>query len=147
MDKTELQTYIHEHIPLSAAMQCQLDVLEPKRVVVSAPLAPNINHRETVFGGSASTLATLAAWTLVHSRLKEEGIQARVVIQKHCMSYDKPILDRFEAVCELPEQKTWARFMAMLNRKGKGRVHIDAILQSRQVIVGQFTGDFVAIKL
>jgi len=146
MDKTALQTYIHEHIPLSAAMQSSLDVLESDRVVISAPLEPNINHRETVFGGSASTLATLAAWTLVHSRLKREGLTARVVIQQHCMSYDKPITDRFVAISELPDQKQWDRFMLMLQRKGRGRIHITAQLQCQGEDVGAFNGDFVAIK-
>ena len=147
MDKAALQTYLHEHIPLSAAMQSCIDVLEADRVVISAPLAPNINHRETVFGGSASTLATLAAWTLVHSRLKRAGINARVVIQNHCMTYDKPIIERFEAICVAPEQRQWDRFMAMLERKGRGRIHISATLQCQADIVGQFEGDFVAIKL
>ena len=147
MDKHELQTYLHEHIPLSAAMQSSIDVLEPEQVIMSAPLAPNINHRDTVFGGSASTLATLAAWTLVHSRLKREGITARVVIQQHCMRYDKPITDRFQAVCNLPQQKTWDRFMHMLQRKGRGRIHLLAQLQCHGDTVGQFEGDFVAIIL
>lgn len=147
MDKTELQTYLHEHIPLSAAMQSRLEVLEPDRVIMSAPLAPNINHRETVFGGSASTLATLAAWTLVHSRLKTEGVNARVVIQHHCMSYDKPVHDRFEAVCVLPEQKSWDRFARMLQRKGRGRISLSATLLCHEQTVGRFEGDFVAIKI
>ena len=147
MDKTALQTYLHEHIPLSAAMQSTIDVLTPDRVILSAPLAPNINHRETVFGGSASTLATLAAWTLVHSRLKRADISARVVIQQHCMRYDKPITDHFHAVCGLPEQKSWDRFMTMLQRKGRGRIHMTAQLECHGENVGQFEGDFVAIKL
>jgi len=147
MDKAALQTYIHEHIPLTAAMQSRIEVLAEDRVHITAPLAPNINHRETVFGGSASTLAILAAWTMVHSRLKGDGIQARVVIQKNSMSYDKPITDRFTAICELPGQEDWQRFMRMLLRKGRGRVQLQARLQCRDEIVGQFTGDFVAIKL
>jgi thioesterase domain-containing protein len=147
MDKAALQTYIHEHIPLTAAMQSQIDVLAADRVVISAPLEPNINHRETVFGGSASTLAILSAWTLLHSRLKDEGIEARVVIHKNSMSYDRPITDRFSAVCELSGQKDWQRFMAMLLRKGRGRIQLQATLQCHAEIVGQFTGDFVAIKL
>ena len=147
MNKAEIEQYIHVHIPLTAAMQSRLDVLEPDRVVISAPLEPNINHRDTVFGGSASTLATLAAWTLVHSRLKRDGHAARVVIQQHCMSYDKPITDRFEADCELPGEEKWHRFMMMLQRKARGRIQLAATLSSRGEIVGQFTGDFVAIKL
>jgi thioesterase domain-containing protein len=33
-------------------------------VTLRAPLAPTTNHRKTVFGGSASALAILAAWVL-----------------------------------------------------------------------------------
>ena len=48
------------------------------QVVLSAPLAPNINHRETVFGGSASAVAILAAWSMLHLRLSAEGLGSRL---------------------------------------------------------------------
>ncbi|MDH5444040.1 MAG: thioesterase domain-containing protein [Gammaproteobacteria bacterium] len=146
MDRQDLENYLHEHIPLSAAMQAHIDVLKHERVVISAPLEPNINHRETVFGGSASTLATLAAWTLVHSSLKRLELDARVVIQKHTMTYDKPITDRFEAVCDRPAEDKWQRFLSMLQRRGRGRIHVQASLNCQGQNVGQFGGDFVAIK-
>ena len=49
-------------------------------VTLSAPLAPNINHRSTAFGGSVSTLAILSAWSLVNLRLRAEGLRSRLVI-------------------------------------------------------------------
>jgi thioesterase domain-containing protein len=84
----ELEAYLHEHIPLSHAMQVAVVELGPDTVVLRAPLAPNINHRETVFGGSASAVAILAAWSLLHTRLTSAGISARLVIQRNTMSYD-----------------------------------------------------------
>jgi len=42
----ELERYLHEHIPLSRAMQVSVVSVQPESVVLSAPLAPNINHRE-----------------------------------------------------------------------------------------------------
>jgi len=54
---SELQTYLHQHIPLSQAMQFTVVEASLQQVVLTAPLAPNINHRETVFGGSASAVA------------------------------------------------------------------------------------------
>ena len=56
-----IQDYLHEHIPLSKAMGATVLKVDLSGVVLSAPLEPNINHRETVFGGSASSLAILAA--------------------------------------------------------------------------------------
>ena len=48
-------------MPLSQAMQVTVVEASFQQVVLTAPLAPNINHRETVFGGSASAVAILAA--------------------------------------------------------------------------------------
>ena len=59
----------------------------PHQVVLSAPLAPNINHRDTVFGGSASAVAILAAWSMLHLRLSAEGLGSRLVIQRNTMDY------------------------------------------------------------
>jgi thioesterase domain-containing protein len=61
MDRIEVERYLHAHIPLSRAMAVEVQAATPVCVRLCAPLAPNINHRETVFGGSASAVAILAA--------------------------------------------------------------------------------------
>ncbi len=58
MTPSELQTYLHTHIPLSKAMEVEVVQATPDIIELRAPLAPNINHRGTAFGGSISTLAT-----------------------------------------------------------------------------------------
>lgn len=65
MDRYELDHYLHEHIPLSQDMGVEVVVADWNSVTLRAPLAPNINHRETVFGGSASAVAIPAAWALI----------------------------------------------------------------------------------
>ena len=69
----QLERYLHEHIPLSKAMGVSVLSVGEEAVTLRAPLAPNINHRETVFGGSASALAILAAWSLLHTRLDRKS--------------------------------------------------------------------------
>lgn len=61
MNPQALEQYLHDHIPLSKAMQVSVLEASQERVILMAPLAPNINHTESVFGGSASAVATLAA--------------------------------------------------------------------------------------
>ena len=65
---------------------------------LAAPLAPNINYRDTVFGGSAAALATLSAWTLLHIRLATASLPSRLVFQRNTMEYDAPIPGDFVAV-------------------------------------------------
>ena len=112
------------------------------RVTLVAPLAPNINHRETVFGGSASALALLAAWALLYLRLRDEGFDARVVVQRNTMEYLRPIGGDFSATAAAPVQ--WPRFVATLRRKRRARIGVTVDLRCRKEIVGSLAGDFVA---
>jgi thioesterase domain-containing protein len=126
-----------------------VEVLEVtnNKVKLCAPLAPNINHRETIFGGSASALAILSAWCLVHFRLQNESFKCRVVIQKNTMCCDKPIFGAFEAICSLADQGDWEKFIKILKRKGRSRIVLDSTLKSSKKIVGKFEGSFVAITI
>ena len=54
-----LEKYLHKHIPISSAMGVKVDVASSERVVLSAPFLNNINHKQTVFGGSLHAVATL----------------------------------------------------------------------------------------
>lgn len=143
----EVERYLHEHIPLSRAMQVAVVSMESESVVLQAPLGPNINHRDTVFGGSASTLAILAAWSLLHTRLRGEGISSRLVIQRNTMDYLEPILGSFTARATLTDPEDWARFERMLSRKGKARVTVSSVLEHEGRVVGRFGGEFVALAM
>jgi thioesterase domain-containing protein len=147
MDSRELQRYLHEHIPLSKAMAVYVQTASAECVTLSAPLAPNINHRETVFGGSASALAILSAWSLLHLRLKQEQLDGRIVIQKSTMNFERPIVAHFTATAALSEASAWPKFVNMLGRKGRARISVVATLHCREEKVGEFAGDFVALTI
>ena len=61
MKSAELQDYLRTRIPLAHAMGVEVRSLGEAGIELYAPLAPNTNHRDTVFGGSASAVAILAA--------------------------------------------------------------------------------------
>lgn len=142
----ELERYLHEHIPLSRAMAVSVVSLEQDAVILRAPLAPNINHRETVFGGSASAVAILSAWALLHTRLLNENMTVRLVIQRNTMEYDLPVAGEFTARASLAQADEWPRFMRMLARKGKARIEATAVLEYAGQVVGRFAGEFVALR-
>jgi thioesterase domain-containing protein len=142
----EIQQYLHEHIPLTVAMGVRVKIAMPGRVELTAPLAPNINHHETVFGGSASALATLSAWTLVNVGLRYANVDAVVVIQRNVMSYEEPIHGDFSAVCTLIDDLAWERFLKTVERRGRGRITMNAHLLFDGRQAASFEGDFVALK-
>lgn len=143
----KLEQYLHDHIPLSKAMQVSVVSVAEEAVVLSAPLAPNINHRDTVFGGSASAVAILAAWSLLQTRLQNAGINSRLVIQSNSMDYHLPILGEFTARAYIGQPDVWQRFVTMLRRRGKARISVSSVLEQGGHVVGKFKGEFVAIGM
>jgi thioesterase domain-containing protein len=145
LEAQELQTYLHNHIPITKAMGVEVRKCGYAGVELFAPLAPNINHRDTVFGGSASTLAILSAWALLHVRMADKSVRPRLVIQQNTMSYDQPIITDFYAVCHYQDKSEWARFETTLARRGRARITVPAVLECQGDAVAKFEGRFVAV--
>lgn len=137
--------YLHTHIPISQAMGVRVDTANDNLVTLTAPLKPNINHSETVFGGSAAAVATLAAWTLIMFRMKSQELPGRLVIAGNTMKYRKPITGDFRATATAADLSDWARFGEALARKGRGRIEARSRLFLDRTPVADFTGQFVAI--
>ncbi len=146
-DCPEVTRYLHEHIPLTAAMQVEVTNLSDDTVTLFAPLAPNINHRDTVFGGSASSLAIMSAWTLLHLKLRAFGLEVRIVIHRSAMEYSKPIVADFTSTSTFRSAADWPQFRKLLDRRGKARVEMQSILTCQGVEVGTFSGHYVAMKV
>jgi len=142
MGLADLEAYLHRHIPLSVALGVRVREASPLRVALQAPLEPNLNHQFTAFGGSVSALGILAGWTLLHLRLRAEGIQARSVIQKSEARFLFPVRGAFQAVAVAPEDRAWERFLAAVERRGRGRVRLQARIeeggQERARMVGSY---------
>lgn len=117
----------------------------PESVELRAPLGPNINHQDTVFGGSASAVAILSAWALIHVRLKAQSMNGRIVIYRNAMLYESPITDAFSAVATIPDEAVWPRLVAALNRNRMARIAVPSTLFCDGRKVGQFEGEFVVL--
>ena len=141
--RTQVEAYLHEHIPISAGMGIRVEALEPDLVTLSAPLEPNVNHRSTVFGGSCASVAILAAWTVVHLRVSAVR-PARVVIQHGATDYLAPITGAFTATCRA-DPEAWSRFDRLFARKGRARIELEAVVESGGEVVARFRGTYVAV--
>jgi thioesterase domain-containing protein len=140
----ELEHYLFEKIPLSRAMHVRAIEVSEHAVRLCAPLLPNVNHRATVFGGSASTLAILSAWSLLHVRLYAVLPGASVVIQRHTMDYSRPMSGEFAARAVLAAPDQWPQFLRMLERWGRARINVNSVLEYAGEQAGLFSGEFVA---
>ena len=148
IDLKEINAYVHKHMPLSQALGAEITAYDGKKVNITAPLAPNINHRDTAFGGSLSALGVLSGWALLFIKLKEDGIDCRLVIQQSNFDFKSPIPDDFTITAHAPEEKLWKKFIRTLQRYGKARISIDSLVESPESgIGGTHQGVYVAIIL
>lgn len=126
-------------------MQVSVVEVSAEQVVLAAPLAPNINHQDTVFGGSASAIAILAAWSMLHTKLTAAGMSARLVIQRNAMSYEQPIAGNFTAKAPAPSSEAWESFARTFRRKGRARIAMSSTLWYAGREAGRLEGEFVAL--
>jgi thioesterase domain-containing protein len=143
----DLQRYLHDRIPLAHAMAVEVRAATPAGVELYAPLEPNINHRDTVFGGSASAVAILAAWSALYVRMRSEGRAGRIVIRRNRMSYDRPITSGFTASASSPDDTAWAKAVAALAKGRPARIHAGASLECLGERVGTLEGEFVVMPV
>jgi len=147
MNLPEITAYIHEHIPLTAHLEAVVEAFNGTSVVLSAPLQPNLNHRNTAFGGSISALGILSGWTLLFLKLRELGIRNRLVIQKSACNFQEPVTGDFKATCALPDPATWEKFIKTLTRHGRARITVYSKIEDSSGVGGVHEGSYVALVL
>lgn len=149
-DRAILQRYLEAAIPQVVAMQASVTEASDGRVIISAPLAPNINHQSTAFGGSVASLATLACWGWLWNHLRASSadtVHAQLVVARAEIDYLKPIASTITASCEAPDAATLKSFEEAYARRGRGRVSLEAVVTDADGnVCTRFQGRFVAIR-
>jgi thioesterase domain-containing protein len=118
---------------------------EPAGVILGAPLAPNVNHSGTVFGGSAAAVAVLAAWSQVEVCLQAAVQPGRIVIRRSAMDFERPIVADFTATAVPPSPADWERLLGTLQRGRMGRIAVRTVLDCEGERVGELEGEFAVI--
>ena len=124
---TDLATLNHhfENMPPVAAMQIRASGFEGDVLSLSAPLAANVNDKNCAFGGSMSSMLTLAGWGLINLKLAEAGLDADVYVQDASTMYLAPLWDQLIAEAYAPDN-SWPTFIETLRAKGKARLSIES---------------------
>jgi thioesterase domain-containing protein len=143
----ELERYLHHEIPLSRAMGVVVRETGPDGVRLWMPLAPNLNHRGGLFGGSAAALAILAGWTLVHERLMgDASLDPHLVIQRSQIEYLEPVTTDVVAFASPPSPDAWDRFVRTYRKRGRARIQVVAEVSGSGRTAARLVATFVALE-
>lgn len=143
MTALELEHWVQQKIPISAALQFKISKIQTGEVELQIPLAPHRNHKGTAFGGSLYNACVLACYCLAHFDLSSSAVSTdQFVIADGHIKYLAPVAKDFQV------RVVWSakeRDLVLQGMKRKGRVRWDlhAEIFCESVKCAEFDGRFV----
>lgn len=139
-----LEQLLHQDIPLTQALGLGVLGWQGGELRLSLPLAANLNHKSSMFGGSLYCGAVLAGWGWLHLSLRETGIgDGHIVIQQGQIDYAEPVLSDAVVACTAPPLTEWEKFMALYRRRGMARIRLQSRILVGDVEAVCFSGQYV----
>jgi thioesterase domain-containing protein len=141
-----LEAVLHRDIPLTLEMGIKVLGWRDHQLRLHLPLAPNVNHKNTLFGGSLYCGAVLAGWGWLYLRLKEAGIDdGHIVIQDGQINYPLPVTRDGIAICDAPDEASCEKFLKLYQRRGRARMalHTRIVAEDSEETAVEFVGQFV----
>lgn len=144
-DHRPLEDILHHDIPLTRAMGLRVLGWQQHELRLGVPLAPNVNHAGSMFGGSLYSSVVLAGWGWLTLRLREAGIEDGVIVIKGGqIDYPLPVTADAQAICAAPAQEAWQRFEALYRRRGLARLYLDSrIVTAEGSVAVTLRGEYV----
>lgn len=132
-------------VPLVQHMGVDIVDYQPGKVVVAAPLQPNLNTHGTAFGGSLYCVATMCGWSLVHLTLMDAGFEPSVWVAKGEVTYLKPVTGEIRAQVTA-SQALREQLITDYSAKGKARVQLTVEIYNADQLALTLNASFAAVK-
>lgn len=126
----KLKDFFVEHLPITQFMGLEVESYDGEQLVLSAPLGPNINDKQTAFGGSLYNAAVMACWGFAYLKTQEKGLVCNQVVAGGEVKYLAPVTGKIRAVCNNPGDEVIASFLDHFNRKGRAKISLQAEISS-----------------
>ncbi len=147
-DLTAFQAFLYHHIPLVKQMQLQLLNCTTNGLTATAPIAPNINDKSTVFGGSSAALMTICGWSLIKYQLEANGLSNDVVIHQANTHWQRAQKDDLIITAQTNNSINWTDFSTQLNQQNRNtslQLTCQVLNQAKQ-ICSQMDASYVVLK-
>ena len=142
----EINQHLHAQIPMTSQMGILVKSFSTDEVIATAPLAANINHQQSAFGGSIAALGIVTGFVAIWGNLKLRKIQAELVIQHSETDFSKPALGDMESRSRQLSHAALESFTTALANSGRARILVTSDIFSDDKLIASNTGTFVAIS-
>lgn len=111
-------------MPPVASMGIEIDHYDGSGLRLFAPLSQHVNDKGCAFGGSLTSLMTLAGWGLVTLQAEVVGRPSDVFVASTQVEYVAPLYADLRAEARLEPEADWTRFSDRLLERGRASVHL-----------------------
>ncbi|EHY0954579.1 YiiD C-terminal domain-containing protein [Vibrio cholerae] len=139
---TELQDRWGKHIPISDKMGIKIQQYTGYQFQCCAQLNPNLNPHNTLFAGSAFTLATLTGWGMAWLLMRERDLQGDIVLVDSHIRYRHPVVQNPVASTSLDGI---SGDLDRLESGRKARIVVRVIISNGEVEAIEFIGTYMLI--
>ncbi|MDE1350512.1 bifunctional GNAT family N-acetyltransferase/hotdog fold thioesterase [Vibrio aestuarianus] len=139
---TELQERWATHIPISEKMGIKVTQYTGYQFECSAQLNPNLNPHNTMFAGSAFTLATLTGWGMAWLLMRERNLDGDIVLVDSRIRYRHPVVHNPVALTSLDGI---SGDLDRLASGRKARIVVDVTIASGDKPAVEFVGTYMLI--
>jgi thioesterase domain-containing protein len=140
----QLEQFILDGIVPARAMQLHILEHGEGMLAMGAPLAANVNDKGCAFGGSLTSLMTLAGWSLIELLLREHGHDCDVFVADSQVSYLIPVWEDLRAEARLDADADADAFLATLATRGKARIGVASRIVTADGTAATLEARFVA---
>ncbi|CAM2875446.1 bifunctional GNAT family N-acetyltransferase/hotdog fold thioesterase [Vibrio rarus] len=138
----ELQKRWEEQIPISDKMGIKINQYTGYKFECVAQLNSNLNPHNTMFAGSAFTLATLTGWGMAWLLMKERNLHADIVLADSNIRYRHPVKESPKASTSLDGI---SGDLDRLEGGRRARIIINVLIYSGTLEAVEFTGTYVLL--
>ena len=136
---------MRETIPLTRSLALQGLRYDGTELILTLPLAPNVNDKGCACGGSLACLATLTGWGLLRLGLAEQELPADLYIQDQQTQFLAPAWSQMHA------RSCWSQtdkdaFLSQFAQRAKARATVHVSCTSDDVEVCSMQARYVALR-
>ena len=143
---TQLSTFFETHLPITQFMKMDVESYDGQTLILRAPLAPNINDKQTAFGGSLYNAAVMACWGMAYLKTLEAGIHCNQVVTKGSIEYKAPVHGDIRAICNAPSNEVLDQFIDHFKHKGRSRITLNAVIECSGKTAVEFEGTYAILS-
>ena len=138
-----LRETLRTEMPVTQHLGVEITGYRGGVISLRAPLAANVNHKGTAFGGSLNAIATLACWSTLWLALRESGTPGEIVIQDSTIRYLRPVAQDFSSRSGPIDPAALEKLIAAVQKRGRGRLVLSAEVFDPDGIAVNFSGRYV----